>query len=180
MAAERLRLKVAAYTCPQDHILNTNGTWYQKNRERYFYFVKHYTTSACGSCPVNSLCTKNAKGRLIERSENAPYIERNRLNIEASPEIYKRRQAIVEHPYGTIKKQWGFSYILTKKGMNRASADVGLMFIVYNLRRLINIIDTNLLKKFLGELALFFSGISASIKAIIFKISRCILNQRLL
>ena len=144
------------YTCPQDQILNTNGNWYQKNKERYFYFVKHYKTTACASCPVNALCTKNAKGRLIERSEYAPYIERNRLNIEASPEIYKKRQSIIEHPYGTIKRQWGFSYIITKKGMKRASADVGLMFIAYNLRRLMNIIDTKLLEKFLVELAFFF------------------------
>lgn len=169
-----------SYTCPQDQILNTNGNWYQKNKERYFYFVKHYKTSACASCPVNALCTKNAQGRLIERSEYAPYIERNRLNIEASPEIYKKRQAIVEHPYGTIKRQWGFSYIITKKGMKRASADVGLMFIAYNLRRLMNIIDTNLLKKFLGELAFFLSGISASIKSTSFKISHCIFNQRIM
>ena len=28
---------------------------------------------------------------------------------------YYRRQAIVEHPYATIKRQWGYSYILTKK-----------------------------------------------------------------
>jgi hypothetical protein len=33
----------------------------------------------------------------------------------------------------------GFYYVITKKGMKRASADVGFMFIAYNLRRLINI-----------------------------------------
>jgi DNA replication protein DnaC len=29
----------------------------------------------------------------------------------------------VEHPYGTIKRQWGYSYILTRKGINRASLE---------------------------------------------------------
>jgi hypothetical protein len=104
------------------------------------YFVKHYKTHACTSCPASELCTKNIKGRLIERSEYAPYIEKNRLNIAANPEIYKKRQAIIEHPYGTIKRQWGFNYIITKKGIKRASADVGFMFVAYNLRRLMNII----------------------------------------
>jgi len=28
-------------------------------------------------------------------------------NLENNPDIYKRRQAIVEHPFGTIKRQWG-------------------------------------------------------------------------
>jgi len=40
--------------------------------------------------------------------------------------------------------------------MDRASADVGLIFIAYNLRRLMNIIDRNLFKKFLGEFVSFF------------------------
>jgi len=52
----------------------------------------------------------------------------------------------VEHPYGTIKQQWGYSYILPRKGINRASADAGLMFIAYNLRRIKNILTMNVLK----------------------------------
>jgi len=63
----------------------------------------------------------------------------------------------VEHPYGTLKRQWGFSYILTKKGIGRASSDVGFMFIAYNLRRIGNILTMNVLKEYLRILiALFF------------------------
>lgn len=94
---------------------------------------------------------------MIERSEFAPYIEQNRINIEADPLVYKKRQSIVEHPYGTIKRQWGFYYVITKRGMKRASADVGFMFIAYNLRRIMNILCKNALKRFLRELcSLFF------------------------
>ena len=70
--------------------------------------------------------------------------------------LYKRRQAIVEHPYGTLKRQWGFSYILTKKGMNRASSDVGLMFIAYNLRRIGNILSRDRLMEYLRILLSLF------------------------
>jgi hypothetical protein len=63
--------------------------------------------------------------------------------------LYKRRQAIVEHPFGTLKRQWGFSYILTKKGINRASSDVGFMFIAYNLRRIVNILTRDRLIEYL-------------------------------
>ena len=38
------------------------------------------------------------------------------------------------------------------KGIKRASADVGLIFTALNLRRLMNIIDKNVFKKFLREL----------------------------
>lgn len=157
------------YTCPEGKILTTNGTEYQKSTRTNSYGVKHYQTTECQSCPASSMCTKRTRGRLIERSEFTPYIEQNKQNITSRPELYKKRQSIVEHPYGTIKRQWGFYYIITKKGMKRASADVGFMFIAYNLRRLMNIIDKNDLKTFLQELAFIFYQILASLKAIIFK-----------
>lgn len=160
------------YRCPQDQILTTNGNEYQKSKNRNFYTVKHYKTDACPGCAARALCTKNVKGRLIERSEFASYIEQNRQNIEADPLVYKKRQSIVEHPYGTIKRQWGFYYVITKRGMKRASADVGFMFVAYNLRRLMNLVDKTVLTKFLQELVLSFLEILASAEAIIFKIRR--------
>ena len=65
--------------------------------------------------------------------------------------MYRKRQSIVEHPYGTIKRQWGFNYILTKQGIERAESDVGLMFVAYNLRRIINIIGKDNIMKYLQE-----------------------------
>jgi len=159
-----------AYTCPQQQVLITNGNWYQKTKENNHYLVKHYKTSACAECPARALCTKNTKGRLIERSEYASYVERNKLNIEANPEVYKKRQSIVEHPYGTIKRQWGFYYIVSKRGIKRASGDVGLMFIAYNLKRLINIIGKDGLAKYFRKLALLFVKKKASFTHLIFQI----------
>jgi len=143
-----------AYLCPEQQALTTNGNWYQKTKENNHYLVKHYKTSACTDCPARALCTKNIKGRMIERSEYAAYVETNRLNIEAKPEVYKKRQSIVEHPYGTIKRQWGFYYIITKRGIKRASADAGLMFVAYNLKRLISIMGSDGLTRYLQVLAL--------------------------
>jgi transposase len=151
------------YTCPQQQLLTTNGNWYIKSKERYIYYVKHYKTNQCMSCPALALCTKNKKGRLIERSEYQPFIEHNKQNIENNVCTYKKRQAIIEHTYGIIKRGWGFYFVSTKKGLKHASADVGLMFTALNLRRLINIIDKNELKMFLRELVLYiFKQIAAT------------------
>lgn len=163
--------KKDTYTCPQQQLLVTNGSWYKKNRGKSVTLVKHYKTKACEICSAKNLCTKNPEGRLIERSEYAAYIEQNKKNIDANPKLYKRRQSIVEHPYGVIKRQWGFYYIMTKKGMKRASADVGFIFIAYNLRRIINILGQDALKKFFKELALLFSGIKVVVNAFCFKIT---------
>jgi hypothetical protein len=141
------------YTCPMGNKLTTNGTWYKKDRNKDSVRVQHYKTKACKHCPALNQCTKNTKGRgrVIERTEFAQYYETNKKNVTEKELLYKRRQALVEHPFGIIKRQWGFYYISTKKGMNRASADVGLIFLAFNLRRLFNIIGAENLKKWLNE-----------------------------
>lgn len=153
------------YVCPAKQTLATNGNSYNKNRGKSINKVKHYKTNACASCPFFSQCTRNPKGRLIERSEHADLIYENKKRIEANKETYRQRQAIVEHPYGTIKRQWGFSYIMTKRTIKRASADVGLIFVAYNLRRLFNLIDKNVLKEYIKVRAVYFSLLLTYFKA---------------
>lgn len=149
------------YTCPAGQILNTNGKLYEKNG----YRVKQYKTKSCKDCQVKSLCTKAKYQRIIERHEFAEALEKNKQNIADNPQIYAQRQAIVEHPFGTMKRQWGFDHIMTKKGKKRASADVGFIFIAYNLRRIINIIGMNNMNKlislFIQFLSLFFLKIAS-------------------
>ena len=146
-----------SYTCPAMKTLTTNSTWYDKNRGKSFKKVKHYKTNECLKCAYFQQCTTNKKGRLIERSEHADIIHENKIRIDHNKELYRRRQAIVEHPYGVIKRQWGFYYIMTKKSMKHAAADVGLIFIAYNLRRIMNIIGMERLKEYLTSIILCFS-----------------------
>jgi transposase len=144
------------YTCPAGQTLTTNGNWYNKSRGKSTNKIKQYTTKACAGCSLRAQCTKNKGGRMLERSEHADLIQANKQRVEANKDLYRRRQAIVEHPYGILKRQWGFSYVLTKKSMKRASADVGLMFVAYNMRRIINIIGFDGLKKWLESLVFRF------------------------
>ena len=145
------------YTCPGGITLRTNGTWHkEQNSPTNIIIFKQYRTSACKTCKAHTQCTRSKNGRLIHRTTFTEYYERNRKNFEEKERLYKRRQAIVEHHYGTLKRQWGFSYILTKKGMERASSDVGFMFIAYNLRRIGNILTRDRLKEYLGILVLMF------------------------
>ncbi len=124
------------YTCPQGHILKSNGSWYRTRNYRF----KQYKTNACKSCPVRHLCTTaKQNGKIVQRSEFTRYIEENGERVAADPQTYKKRQALVEHPFGTIKRQWGFDHIITKRGIERAGADFGLMAIAYNMKRFINL-----------------------------------------
>jgi len=151
------------YTCPEGHTMKTNGTWHKSKSGSMF---QQFKTNQCKHCPVRKKCTASQKnGKIIQRRKYAQNIEDNRLRIENDLSTYKRRQAIVEHPYGTIKRQWGFSYISTKKYKNRASADVGLMFIAYNIRRIINLLGKKELKKYLEVLILLFLSIQSQIQS---------------
>ena len=155
------------YTCPQGEILTTNGKWHQAETYRF----KRYTTPACKTCPVKPECSKAVCGKAIQRSEYQELVDLNKERITQNKELYRKRQQIVEHPYGTIKRQWGFNYILTKKGIDRASADVGFMFTAYNFRRIINIVGINELKKYLKSAFSFIFGKIALPKLFLSKMS---------
>ncbi len=160
------------YTCPEGHTLSTNGSIYTKHRGKTNQTSFHqYRTKACKKCPVRARCTTAKNGKLIERNTYTPVLELNRQNIAANPELYKRRQAIVEHPFGTIKRQWGYSYVLPKKGMERAAGDVGLMLVAYNLRRICNIIGWERLLAYLRDCA-------ATLSVLWILIARCGTKER--
>lgn len=140
------------YVCPQGKELHTTGTWHNAKT----YKFKRYTTRACVSCTVKDQCSKAKYGKGVQRSEYQQYINNNKKLIEQNKDYYRFRQAIVEHPYGTIKRQWGFNYIMTKKTIKRAEADVGMIFTAYNLRRLINIIGIEALESYFQSLLFVF------------------------
>ena len=137
------------YTCPANETLKTNGNWYNKKNGKTLNRIKQYKTKACKSCVFFTKCTRNKAGRLLERTEHADLIEENKRRISENLDLYRRRQAIVEHPFGVIKRQWDFYYIMTKKSMKHASADVGLIFTSYNLRRILNLVNKNELRKYI-------------------------------
>jgi|GEM_PF-1795629 len=130
------------YKCPANETLVSNQTWYRNPNYRF----KQYKTSSCINYAVKSECTKAKNGKLVQRSEYQDAVDQNKANIKANPDLYKLRQSLVEHPFGTMKRQWSYDHIMTKKTMKHASADVGLIFIAYNLRRLLKIVGIDKLK----------------------------------
>jgi hypothetical protein len=82
--------------------LKTTGRWHKKSgrTEQSGYQFKKYRTPACKNCPVNHLCTSRT-GREIDRSEYADAVENNKRYQD--PQLYRTRQEINEHIFGTIK-----------------------------------------------------------------------------
>ena len=142
------------YTCPQGQTMTTNGSWYKKVNRNSISYVRHFKTKACRECPVRHLCTTSPKqrGRVIERSQYQQAVDENNKRVNTEKEKYRRRQEIVEHPFGVIKRQWGYDHLLVK-GLGKVEAELGLIFTVYNLRRLITIFGA---KELIARLLLIF------------------------
>src|SRR5690606_37055500 len=153
-------------TCPAGELLTTNARWYNKASGKTINKVKHYKTKACLTCTLFERCTRNKTGRFIERSEHMDLIDANKKRMQQNMETYRQRQAIVAHPFGVTKRQWDYYYIMTKKTIKHASADVGLIFTSYHLRRLFNLIDPNELKKYLRDLGVLVLVLSSHVKAV--------------
>jgi hypothetical protein len=158
------------YTCPRGEVLKTNGSIYKKStvceirKNPTPYTVKHYKTKACMECAVKILCTNNKYGRLVERSEHTEAVGRNNQRVIEQQEVYRKRQAIVEHPFGTIKRAWGYTYTLLK-GLEKVDGEMGIIFTVYNLRRAVSILSVpQILKLLKGWGKRCFASFSAKIR----------------
>ena len=95
-------------------------------------------------------CTKSNNGRIITRHVDQDFLNNIDLQTELNFEKYRLRQAIVEHPFGTIKRGWGAYYFLTKR-KSSVTAEMSLSFLAYNLKRVISILGTAELIKRLRE-----------------------------
>lgn len=138
------------YTCPAGSELKTSGTWHKKTRERDSYTFKKYRTPDCKTCPVKHLCTGRASGgREIERSQYAEAVEINGLHYSANPALYRKRQEINEHIFGTIKRQWGYNHT-NLRGLEKVNGEMALIMTVYNMKRAMNILGIPQLLKLLA------------------------------
>ena len=129
-----------SYTCPAGAVLTSLGTWHNKKGEanETSYRFKTYRTDACKGCPLKHQCTKLPK-RIIHRSEYQDAVDINNNNIKKNPHYYKRRQAICEHPFGTIKRHLGYTHTLVK-GLEKVNGEMNLIMFCYNFMRTKNIL----------------------------------------
>lgn len=129
------------YTCPEGQTLTTTGNWHKKTgrTEESGYLFQKYRTPACKTCPVKDQCTSRKRGREIDRSQYADAVEENHQRYKDNPQLYRKRQEINEHIFGTIKRKWGYNYT-DLVGLEKVNGEHSLILLVYNIKRTINIL----------------------------------------
>ena len=85
-------------------------------------------------------------------------MEENDQRVMAEKEKYRRRQEMIEHPFGVVKRQWGFDHVLLK-GIDKVEAESNLIFLCYNMKRIINILGISVLIGKLQEISLFLANV---------------------
>lgn len=129
------------YICPAGHELYPGKTR-KVNDVEYRDYKNH---RACKNCELKERCTRNQKGRIISRNLHQELLDKVDRRTEDNKALYRMRQMIVEHPFGTIKRQWGFGHFLTR-GLSSVKTEASLTFLAYNLRRVMNILGVEGMK----------------------------------
>ena len=123
------------YRCPGAQWLEYRGTQTDGGRK-----VKYYTTDACASCELRPRCTEAKGPRRIKRLVNdEEALERMAARVAAQPDKLAQRKALIEHPFGTLKRSWNHGYFLLRT-LPKVTTEFSLSVLTYNLRRALNIL----------------------------------------
>lgn len=151
---EEFRLDKFTYDASKDLYLCPGGQELYPGRTRKINDVEYRdykNQRACKNCDLKERCTKNQKGRTISRNVNQELLDQVDRRTEENQALYRTRQMIVEHPFGTIKRQWGFGHFLTR-GLSSVKTEASLIFLAYNLRRVMNIMGVEGMQMRLGSI----------------------------
>jgi transposase len=128
------------YWCPEGHRLSYVGTD-KGNGKRHYQITDR---KICQGCVHYGQCSEAKKGRKIIRLPLEEVKERLEAQYEeaSSQEIYARRKARVEHPFGHIKRNLKTDAFLMR-GREGVGAETSLLATCFNLARMITILGVS-------------------------------------
>jgi len=108
------------------------------------------STKVCRACPLRAKClTPKTSQRIVRRWEHEDVLERHRTRMQSAGDLMRRRSAIVEHPFGTLKCRAGYRHFLVR-GFDKVRGEWSLMALCYNFTRVLNILG---LERFVAAVA---------------------------
>ena len=128
-----------AYTCPAEQLLRPiKGRWTNTSGRVEIRYASR--AKICRTGPLRTRClTPKASQRIVRRWEYEDVLERHRARMAGARELMRRRSAIVEHPFGTLKCRAGYRHFLVR-GFDKVRGEWSLMALCYNFTRVLNIL----------------------------------------
>lgn len=127
--------KKDVYVCPAGAELTHRFNTYELGRE-----LRYYRASGCKTCALKKQCTRNKANRTITREANEGLMEAMAARMKAQPWKFKLRKTLAEHPFGTIKRWFGYTHFLLK-GLEKVRCEWSLTTLAYNLKRVLNLVS---------------------------------------
>ena len=125
-----------------------NGFKTHSTGKRYIRYVSR--RSLCGACCLRARClTAKAQKRTVYRWEHEAVLDRHRARMRGAGALMRRRAALAEHPFGTLKCRAGHRHFLVR-GFDKVRGEWSLMALCYNLARILKIVG---LDSFIAYLA---------------------------
>jgi len=139
--------KSDCYICPNNKVLKKRAAPQIKNDKTNFIYTG--ASAICKACPIKDKCIPiQTSYKQIFRYENEDIIKQHKekMRTEESKAIVKKRGSLVEHPFGTIKRNLGWDHFLVR-GIKKVSGENALIMFAYNFKRMLNLIGIALFKK---------------------------------
>jgi Transposase DDE domain len=139
-----------SYRCPAgERLLPTDQPRQNGDRVETRYVSRKAT---CDGCPLRLRCvTDKRPTREILRWKHEDVIERHRARMENADDIMRRRKALAEHPFGTLKCRAGYRHFLVR-GFDKVRGEWSLMAFCYNFTRLLSILGFDRVMEYLDDL----------------------------
>ena len=124
------------YVCPAgQRLARSHETTIKRDR---LYFVYRAVPEVCRGCALSSRCLEKVnQRRKVQRWEHADWVDRHRQKMSTASPLMRARSALVEHPFGTIKRWAGIDHFLMR-GLDKCRGEFSLMALGYNFKRMVN------------------------------------------
>jgi transposase len=147
------------YRCPAGEMLRPiEGRWTNTSGRVEIRYASR--SAICKTCQLKARClSPKASRRTIGRWEHEDVLERHRARMQGADRLMRRRSAIVEHPFGTIKCRAGYRHFLVR-GFDKVRGEWGLMALCYNFTRVLNILGFEGFAACMADLLRWFSRVT--------------------
>ena len=141
-----------AYRCPADKLLTPSEG--RKTNTGGRIEIRYTSRKAdCDACVLRARClSAKTPTRTVYRWEHEAVLERHRARMKTAAGRMRRRGAIVEHPFGTLKCRAGYRHFLVR-GFNKVRGEWSLMALCYNFSRVLSIVGLDKLIAFFAKRA---------------------------
>lgn len=110
----------------------------------------------CNNCPLQDKCCSSKKGEPRSISSDCYELLRNlmkdKMQLDESKEIYKKRKTIVEPVFGQIKNSGFREFSL--RGLNKVKDEFSLVCAVHNIKKIVMAIKNGLVRLIPDKMAL--------------------------